>query len=483
MAAVGFLAGLSLALVITAEPSSAAPSPAARAAEPSVVGPPEAGRIVAEALRGNSYAVAAELTDLVGARLAGSPGADAAVRWGEGWFRRHGLRVWLEPVQVNRWVRGEERGEILSGPEGRPQPLSLTALGHSGATPPGGVVGEVVEVTTLEELRALGPKVKGKVVLFQHDMKVASDYGRFSPLRTRGPAEAARLGAAAALVRSLSTATFRLPHTGTTIFPPGVEPIPAAAVAVEDAELVHRLLVRGPVRVRVVLGGRMAEPPMAPSANVVAEIRGAVEPDAVVVIGAHLDSWDLGTGAIDDAAGVAMVLDTLRIAAAMPRPPRRTLRAVLFMNEENGAEGAAAYFDRSAAAGTRHVAAMEADSGAGRASGVQVSAGPGALDAVRVLAAPLATIGIDRVGAGGGGVDISPLAWQGVPLLSLAQDTSRYFDWHHTAADTLDKIDRAELAQATAAFAWMAWALADAPDPLPRQPVPLEDPWWKPPRK
>jgi Zn-dependent M28 family amino/carboxypeptidase len=239
------------------------------------------------------------------------------------------------------------------------------------------------------------------------------------------------------------------------------------------------MLARGPVTVRLVLGGRLADPPLAPSANVVAEIRGAEKPDEVVVIGAHLDSWDLGTGAIDDGAGVAMVLDTMRIAASMPRPPRRTLRAVLFMNEENGAEGAVAYHEASLAAGTRHVAAMEADSGAGRPTGIEVTAGQGGVAAVRAMAAPLAALGASEVGVGGGGVDISPLAYTGVPFLSVTQETSRYFDWHHSAADTFDKVDPRALAESTAAFAWMAWALADSQAVLPSQPVPKQPPWWK----
>jgi Zn-dependent M28 family amino/carboxypeptidase len=295
----------------------------------------------------------------------------------------------------------------------------------------------------------------------------------------RGPAAAAAQGAAAALVRSLSTAAFRLPHTGTTTFPPGVAPIPAGALSVEDADLVHRRLAGGPVRIRLVLGGRLADPPLAPSANVIAEVRGSERPDEVVVVGAHLDSWDLGTGAIDDGAGVAAVLDTMRIVASMPRPPRRTLRAVLFMNEENGAEGAVAYHEASLAEGTRHVAALEADAGGGRPTGVEVTAGAGGIERVRDLAAPLAPLGVATVGPGGGGVDVSPLEYAGVPLLSIRQDTSRYFDWHHSAADTFDKVDARQLAEATAAFAWMAWALADAPDRLPGPPPPAAPPWWK----
>jgi carboxypeptidase Q len=463
-------AALVAACLLAATP--AAPSSAAS----------DAARITGEALQGRSLAILADLTDRVGARLAGSPGADAAVRWAVEWFRANRIAVRLEPVRVTHWIRGEERAEVIAAGGGRNQPLAVTALGMSAPTPPAGLVAEVVEVRTLEELAALGPAVKGRIVLFQHDMKDAAGYGKFAGLRLRGPAAAARQGAVAALVRSLSTATLRLPHTGTTLVPPGEAAIPAGALAVEDAELVHRLLGRGPVTVRLVLGGRLADPPLAPSANVVAEIRGSEKPEEVVVIGAHLDAWDLGTGAVDDGAGVAMVLETMRIAASMPRPPRRTLRAVLFMNEENGAEGAVAYHEGSLAAGTNHVAAMEADAGAGRPIGMAVDAGPGGMEAVRAMAAPLAALGAAEVRAGGGGVDISPLAWAGVPLLSVSQDVSRYFDWHHSAADTFDKVDPRELAESTAAFAWMAWALADSPGVLPRQPVPETAPWWKPAR-
>ena len=463
-----------LAWVVLAAAPIQAPGPVAG---PSTT---DASRIVEEALSGRSNEVLARLTDEVGGRLAGSAGAETAVRWVADWFREQGIPVRLQPVVVNHWVRGVERAEVVGTRSGRPQPLAITALGMSAPTPPQGLEAEVVEVRSLEELAALGPKVKGRIVLFQHDMKDAAGYGKHAGLRLRGPAAAGRQGAAAVLVRSLSTATFRLPHTGTTLFPPGQTAIPAAAIAVEDAELLHRLLGRGPVRVRLLLGGRLADPPLASSANVIAEIRGSESPEEVVVIGAHLDSWDLGTGAIDDGAGVAMVLDTMRIAASMPRPPRRTLRAVLFANEENGAEGAVAYHESSLVAGTRHVAAMEADLGAGRPTGVEVTAGPGGIEAVRPMAAPLAGLGAAAVTGGGGGVDISPLAWAGVPLLSIAQEHSSYFDVHHSAADTLDKVDPRALAEATAAFAWMAWALADASTPLPRQPVPEKAPWWIP---
>ena len=440
--------------------------------------PPRPAPIVAAALEGRSYDLLAELTDGIGARPAGSAGAEAAVTWAADWFRREGLAVRLEPVRLRRWVRGVERAEVVASARWRAQPLVVTALGSSPPTPPAGLAGEVVEAGGLEELRALGERVNGKVVLLQHDMKDASGYGRHAGLRLHGPAVAAKLGASAVLVRSLSTATLRAAHTGATLFPKHGPAVPAAAITLEDAELLHRLLARGPVTVRLWLGCGPGDPPEADSANVVAELRGSVRAEEMVVVAAHLDSWDLGTGAIDDGAGVAMVMETMRILKSLPQPPRRTVRAVLFMNEENGVDGGVAYARAHEQDGARTVAAMEADGGAARPTGVRVTAGPGGPELVRAWARPLASLGADRVTEGGGGTDISPLGWQRVPTLDVRQDSTHYFDWHHSAADTLDKVDRRELAEATAAFAWVAWAAADAADTLARPPAPEGPPWW-----
>ena len=450
--------------------------------------PPPPGEVPAEAalllgralVEGGAWERLAELTDTVGARLAGSPAAEAAVRWARGRFEKDGLSVRLEPVRVRRWVRGAERAEVLPTPGWRGQPLAVTALGGSPPTPPGGLVAEVIEAGSLEELEKLGDAVRGKLVLLQPRMGDGEGYGQAAKVRSRGPAAAARAGAAGALLRSLSTLSLRTPHTGQTRFDPGEREIPAAALSTEDADLVHRLLLRGPVRVKLTLGCGPGDPPEADSANVVAEIRGREKPEEVVLLAAHLDSWDLGTGAVDDGAGVAMVMDAMRLAARMPRPPRRTLRAVLTMNEENGLDGGVAYAERHRDELSRHVAALEADSGAGRPTGLRVTAGPGGLEAVRALARPLAALGADGVADGGGGADVAPLHYQRVPVLSVAQDTSRYFDWHHSAADTLDKVNPRELAEATAALAWTAWALAEAREPLPRPDPPDRPPWWKP---
>jgi carboxypeptidase Q len=438
-----------------------------------------------DATRSDGHALArlAELTDGVGPRLTGSPGAAAAVAWALRAFREDGLAAWTEPVVVPRWERGEERAEVVpGGAVVRPQRLAVTALGNSPPTPAGGLQAEVIEVHSLEELVARGEQVRGRLVLFQHAMSTPRGYGRWASLRSRGPAAASRLGAVGALVRSLATASLRDPHTGQTSFRDGATPIPAAAVSVEDAELLHRLLARGLVQVRLVLGCGFASPATVESANVLAELRGRERPEEVVLLGAHLDSWDMGTGAIDDGAGVVMVMEALRQLARQPVPPRRTVRVVLFMNEEIGLHGGVDYAARHAAELPRHVADLEADQGAARPIGLDVDAGPAGPAQVAALAAPLAALGVTEVQAGDGGADIEPLHYAGIPVLELKQDVSHYFDWHHSAADTFDKVVPAELAAATAAVTVMAWQLAEAPAPLPR-PAPSTAPaWWLPPR-
>jgi hypothetical protein len=459
-------AAAALALPLATVPApTPAPTPAAE----------EAAARITEAVRrqGQSWTVLEHLTDRVGPRLAGSRGAAEAVRWTHGWLEQAGLRAWTEPVRVPHWVRGEESGEVVAPVAHR---LALTALGGSVGTPAAGLTADVVEVESFEQLRALPEAaVKGRIVLFNHAMREASDYGRLGPLRHRGAVEAARRGAVAALVRSLGTLSARLPHTGAMRYEAGVAQIPAAAVAAEDAQLLHRLLSDGgPVRVHLRLGCRTVGE--ADSANVLAEIRGRERPDEVVLVGAHLDSWDLGTGAVDDGAGVAMVMETLRVLKALALTPRRTVRGVLFMNEENGLSGARAYAEAHAAELSRHVAAMEADSGAGRPAGYSARVGPGGLERVRALLPLVAPLGADAVREGGGGADLQPLQAFGVPEVGLRHDTREYFHWHHTAADTLDKVDPALLAEGAAVMAITAFALAEDADPLPRPAPPSPSP-------
>jgi len=430
--------------------SAASPPPAPSPAE-SIV-----GRALTD---GATLATLTDLTDRIGPRLSGSAAAADAVRWGVEQFQAAGVTVRTEPVTVPRWTRGEERGEVVAAPGRRAWPLALTALGGSPPTPAGGVEAEVVEVTSLEAL-ATAP-VQGRVVYFHHAMSTPEGYGEASELRSFGPAKAAERGAVATLVRSAATASLRTPHTGTVVFKPGKPAIPAVAIATEDAEALHRWLAAGPVRVRLVLGCRIE--PDVPSANVVAEIRGRERPAEVVLFGAHLDSWDLAVGAQDDGAGVAMVVEAARLIARVRPAPRRTIRFVLFMNEENGGAGSKGYAEAHASETT--VAALEADAGSGRPLWVGFRAGEGAEAFLDPLVRPLAALGVDPRPrpTPHRGADLGALARKrGLPTIHLLQDATHYFDIHHSAADTLDKVDPVAMAQSAAAFAWLTWALADA---------------------
>jgi hypothetical protein len=432
--------------------------------------PDPTARIVGAALtRSQAYETLAHLSDRIGSRLSGSPGLEKAVAWTADEFRRMRLdRVWTEPVKVPHWVRGVETGSIVAPAE---HAMAITALGMSDPTPPEGVTAAIFEAGSLDEVVKAGDAVRGKIVLYNKPIQrsFGSDggYGSVAPMRGRGASVAARQGAVGMLIRSLGTASFRLPHTGAMTYQEGVPRIPAAAISAEDADLIHRLLASGDeVRVRFTLGCRNL--PEADSANVLADLRGSKLPEEIVLIGAHLDSWDLGTGAVDDGAGVAIVMDTMRLLKELDLRPRRTIRAVLFTNEENGLAGGKAYAETHKDEIPRHVAAVESDSGAAAPVGFGVTAGPGGIDMVRDIASRLTSIGAHHVVPDGGGADISKLRDAQVPVLSLNQDPTYYFDYHHSAADTLDKVNAADLARNVAALAVLAYSLADRADTLPR---------------
>ena len=463
----------SLAVVL-----GAAAAACAVAASAPVEHAPAVARIVDETtVRGKSWEVLQHLTDRIGHRLSGSPGAEEAVRWTAERLRADGLDVRLEPVMVPVWVRGAESAEVVAPLR---QPLAVTALGGSVATPAEGVTAEVVVAPSLEAFAALDEAaVRGRIVLFNRAMVADSatdGYGQVVRQRSRGAVEAAKKGALASLIRSVGTLDARLVHTGAVNYEKDVPPIPAGALAAEDADLLARLAAAGPPpRVRLRLECRTL--PDAPSHNVVADLRGRERPDEIVLIGAHLDSWDLGTGAHDDGAGVAIVMDALRALKALGLAPRRTVRGVLFMNEENGLRGGRQYALDHAAELGRHVAAIEADSGGFRPEGFNTNVDAAGREALEALAALLAPVGATRIVPGGGGADIGPLRPAGVPLLGLDVDGARYFHWHHSPADTLDKVDRADLARGAAAMAAMAWLLAEAPQALPRpSPSPSSSP-------
>jgi hypothetical protein len=468
------LSGSGFALLLAA----ATPSPGPRKA----TGDPVQRLIDSGLATDGAYRKLAWLTDRIGPRLSGSENLEKAIVWCTDEMRRDGLdKVWTEEVMVPHWVRGEASGKILAPVE---HPMVLLALGMSDGTPPDGITAEVVEVSSLEEVGALGEKARGKIVLFNKRIYPNGEndrgYGAGARLRYSGASAAAKVGAVGMMIRSLATADLRLPHTGAMAYEDGVPRIPAAAISPEDAELIHRFLAAGDA-VKVTFRQTCKTLPDAESANAIGEIRGAGKPDEVVVIGGHLDSWDVGTGAQDDGAGCAISMEAMRLIRALGVKPKRTIRAVLFTNEENGLRGGKAYASSHAAELPRHVGAIESDSGGARPLGFGVSGAPGSVEIVRGLAAPLASFAADEVREGGGGADISPMADAGVPMLGLRQDSTHYFDIHHTIADTIDKVNAHDLAMNATAMAVMAWQLANLDPPLARYTPPKKEDTTKPP--
>jgi len=412
------------------------------------------------------------LTTEVGQRLAGTEAEARARTWAVRRLTGLGFaNVHVEPFDLEVWVRGEERAEIVSP---FPQSLLVTALGTSGATPARGIEAEVVGFASLAALEAAPDSaVRGRIVFIDHDMRPTQDgsgYGAFGPARFRGPGVAARKGAVGAVIRSAGTDRHRNPHTGGTGWPQGVRPIPAGALSIPDAEQLERILSRGrPVRMRLTLTPRNIG--RRQSGNVVAEVPGTDPGAGVIVIGGHLDSWDLGTGAVDNAAGVAITIAAAhRIMQA--GPPRRTIRVVLFGAEEVGVFGGESYFNRHRGAGNV-VLVGESDFGADRVWKVNFGLGAGNAALADRIAALLAPLGIVRGReAANAGADLGAWARAGTAAVDLNQDGTRYFDYHHTPDDTLDKVDPAQLRQNVAAWTALLAAAADAPEPIEAAPRP-----------
>ncbi|HEU5056387.1 MAG TPA: M20/M25/M40 family metallo-hydrolase [Kofleriaceae bacterium] len=435
-----------------------------------------AARIIAAAEKDeDGWKKLAHLTDRIGHRLSGSPALDRAIEWAIAALKADGHEnVRGEKVMVPRWVRGEEWGRITAPVD---HPLALLQLGGSGATAKKGISGEVVVVRDFDELDRLGAAgVKGKIVLFNHPMRQWTEkdgpgYGEASPYRNKGPARAARLGAVAALVRSVTARSLRSPHTGATGFEEGQKPIPAVAVSIEDAELMARLAAAGEVvRVQLRTGGRRLADVV--SHNVVGELRGSEKPDEVVVIGGHIDSWDVGQGAHDDGGGCVIAMQALTVLRRLGLRPRRTIRVVLFTNEENGLRGAKQYVVDHAAEMKGHVMALEADTGVFAPRGFSVEGDADAVRRATDIASLLEPIGATRITAGHSGADVGELVDKGVAGLGLSMDSSTYFDYHHTHADTLDKDRPEDLRRDIAAVAVMAYVVADMPEKLGAAPPP-----------
>lgn len=405
------------------------------------------------------------LTTEIGPRLAGTPDEARARDWAVARLKALGFsNVRIEPYQMPVWVRGEERAAIISP---FPQPLAITALGNSGATPAKGLEAEIVYFPTLDDLKAAPTgSLKGKIAFVSHAMAATQDgssYGAFGAVRRAGPAIAAQKGAAAIVIRSLGTDHHRNPHAGSTVFPAGTVAIPAGALSVPDAEQLERVLKRGrPVRLRLTLTPRQIG--MRESGNVIAEVPGSDPAAGVVLIGGHLDSWDLGTGAFDDAAGLGITTAAAKRIMDAGRP-RRTIRVVWFGAEEVGGVGGAAY--AKAHAGDRHALAAESDFGADRVWRFDVALPPESTAIGDRLAAALAPLGITRgTAVAGDGTDIGPTLAQNVAAIDLTQSGLRYFDLHHTPDDTLDKVDPVQLQQNVAAWTAMLAVVANAPEPI-----------------
>lgn len=405
----------------------------------------------------------AELTDAHGHRLSGSENLERAIAWAADTMRRDGLEnVRTEPVTVPRWVRGRESAEIVLPPK---HPVDMLGLGGSIATPPGGVEAEVVVVGAFEELRSRAAEIRGRIVLFNVPFTTYSDTVAY---RTGGARAASQLGAVAALVRAVGPTGLRTPHTGSVQYGPGIPPIPAASIAAEDADRIARLASRGVrVRLRLVMEARTEAD--TESANVVGEISGRERPEEIVLLGGHFDSWDVGTGASDDAVGCIVTWEAARLMAKLGIRPRRTVRIVLFTNEENGLRGATAYATRHAAHAGSHVFALEADSGVFDPASLGFSGSAAARNLVRDIATLLGPLGLADVVAGGGGADIGPIAQAGnAPMMAYLGNPGRYFAIHHTPADTVERIAPEEVSKAAAAIAVIAYVIAEMPERLPR---------------
>lgn len=419
------------------------------------------------------------LTNNIGPRLSGSPQAQQAVDYVANQMRALGAEVTLEKATVPHWVRGAETGELVAWPgqtAGTSQKIVLTALGGSVATPPEGITAPVVVVDNWQQLRALpAGAVKGKILLLNHkfDKELAANghgdeaYGYDVVYRGAGPFAAASVGAAAVLVRSVGGADYRLPHTGMTMYSDRMPKVPAAAVTAEDADLLKDLSSEGPVTMHLILTPQKF--PDTTGYNVIADWKGSVHPEQIVIVSGHLDSWDLGTGAIDDGAGVAVSMQTIHLLKTLNLHPRRTVRFVAWMSEEEGSEGAAAYVAEHKADIPNHVGALESDLGADHPTGIYY-AGKSALGAwLQPLSPVLEPIGAEMLAAAPEtGEDIAGLTLDDVPSFAPIQDSRFYFNYHHTAADTFDKIDPKHLSENAAIMAVLSYALADSAEPAPR---------------
>ena len=455
------------------DPATPPPGPRAQAqASPSPLPPPTvsidnyrapAGRIIGAALVSNhAYTRLAHLTDHIGHRLSGSKNLERAIEWALAEMKKDGLdNVRGEKVMVPHWLRGEESLELVTP---RPMKLAMLGLGNSVGTTADGITADVVVVRNFAELDALGERVRGKIVVYNAPF---TSYGATVQYRGFGASRAARYGAAAVLVRSITPVSLQSPHTGALNYDQQQPKIPAAAISIEAAEMLQRMHDRGDrPTVRLKMEAKFL--PDAESANVIAELRGSEKPDEVVLVGGHFDSWDVGQGAHDDGGGCIIAWEAVRLLKELGLRPRRTIRVVLYTNEENGLRGGNAYRDAHRGELSKHIFAIESDSGTYRPEGLGLAATapPQARANLREIAKLLSGIGADGIAPSGGGADIGAIMREGVIGASLDVEGSHYFDIHHTASDTLDKIDPRDLQLCVATMAVFAYTIADLPEPF-----------------
>ena len=420
---------------------------------------PVAGKLIDAALADTEgYNRLAYLCYRIGNRLSGSASLEQAIAWSAEQMKAAGLsNVRVIPVKVPHWVRGAESGRMVAPLD---KPLHMLGLGMSVGTPPGGITADVVAVSSFDELAGLGrEKVQGKIVVYNEPY---TGYGPTRVYRSSGPSRAAALGAVAALVRSATPLAMQAPHTGEMAYDNNQPKIPAAAVSPEDAMLIARLCADGvPVKVHIEMGAHME--PDADSGDVIGEIPGREKPEEIVVIGGHIDSWDVGQGAQDDGASIMACLQALALMHKLGLQPRRTIRVAFWVNEENGSRGGEAY--RAFVGGQigDHVAAIEMDGGAEAPLGFGAGADQNSMEMLRQIGTLLERVGAGEIAGGGGGSDIAPLVRDGVPGLSELTVGTHYFDWHHSEADTLDKVSPEDFRKNVAALAVMGYVLADMP--------------------
>jgi carboxypeptidase Q len=405
----------------------------------------------------------AELTDTFGQRLSGSGNLTRAIAWAVDAMKKDGLEnVHTERVMVPNWVRGNESLEITNPPH---HVIPMLGLGGSIATPPAGVEAEVMVVANGDDLTKRAADAKGKIVLFNVPY---TSYGETVPFRSGGASMAARHGAVASLVRAVGPVGLRTPHTGGMNYANDVAKIPTAAITAEDANRIQRLVNRG-VKVRLRLKMEAKFEADVESFNVVGEIKGSEKPEEIVLVGGHFDSWDPGTGASDDGVGCVVTWEAARLMKKLNIRPKRTVRVVLFTNEENGTRGGNGYRDQHAKEAANHILAVESDSGVFAPARLGFTGSDAARKIISEIATLLAPLGMQEISGGGGGADIGPIAALGkVPMMAYSGDSNKYFTIHHTPADTVDRIEPAEVSKAAASLAAMIYVVADMPQSLPK---------------